>query len=146
MKNGLKLGLVFGFGVALLPLGAAAQTPPMVMNSATNAPKLSPKEQKDNMSYAIGMNIGHGIKGGGVDLDVDLMAAAIKDTLAGRAPKLTEQQARDAMMQYSQETRSKQEEMQRQAAEKNKKDGEAFLAANKKKPGVKTLDVRIARH
>ena len=52
MKNGLKLALAFGFGMALLQVNAAAQNMPPSMNSPTNAPKLSPKEQKENMSYS----------------------------------------------------------------------------------------------
>jgi FKBP-type peptidyl-prolyl cis-trans isomerase len=143
MKNGLKLTLVFGFGIALLQLTAVAQEKPAPANTVTNAPKLSPKEQKENMSYAIGMNIGNGMKNGGVDLDVDMIAGAMKDVLAGRTPKLTEQQAREAMGAYQQEARAKHEEIQRQAADKNKKEGEAFLAENKKKPGIKTLEVKL---
>ena len=143
MKNGLKLALAFGFGIALLQLNAAAQDKPALANSATNAPKLSPEEQKHNMSYAIGMNIGGNIKRGGIDLDVDVIAAAMKDMLADRTPKLTEQQAQEAMRSYQMEARSKHDEIQKKAAEKNKKEGTAFLEANKKKEGVKTHDVKL---
>jgi len=143
MKNGLKLALTFGFGMALLQLSALAQDKPAAMNTATNAPKLSPKEQKDNISYAIGMNIGTNIKRGGVDLDVDTISGAIKDVMADRPLKLTDQQAQEAMRSYQVEARAKHEEIQKKAAEKNKKEGEAFLTANKQKPGVKTHDVTL---
>ncbi|MGD0258766.1 MAG: FKBP-type peptidyl-prolyl cis-trans isomerase [Verrucomicrobiota bacterium] len=143
MKNGLKMVLAVGFGIALLQVNAAAQDKPASTNTATNAPKLSPAEQKQNMSYSIGMSIGNSIKGGGVELDVDTLAGAMKDVLAGRELKLTEQQAREAMMAYQQEARAKHEEMQKQAADKNRKEGAAFLAENKTKPGVKTLDVKL---
>ena len=143
MKNGLKLALTFGFGIALLQVNAAVQDKPAAMNSTTNAPKLSPKEQKEHISYAIGMNIGTNVKRGGVDLDVDVISAAMKDVLAGRDLKLTEQQAQEAMRNYQMEARAKHEENQKLAAEKNKKEGEAFLAANKKKEGVKTHTVAL---
>jgi FKBP-type peptidyl-prolyl cis-trans isomerase FklB len=143
MKNGLRLALIFGFGIALLQVNASAQDKPASMNAPTNAPKLSPKEQKENMSYAIGMNIGSNVKRGGVDLDVDTIAGAIKDILAGRDPKLTDQQAQEAMRSYQTEARAKHEEIQKKAAEKNKKEGEAFLAENKKKAGVKTHAVTL---
>ena len=130
--------MAVGFGVALLQLSAAAQEKPAATNAATNAPKLSPQEQKERWSYAIGMNIGNSIKRGGVELDVDTMAAAMKDILAGKEPKITDQQAQEAFRSYQMESRSKQEEMRKQTAEKNKKAGEAFLAENKNKPGVKT--------
>ena len=143
MHTGLKLALACGCGIALLQLTTAAQDKPASSNPATNAPKLSPKQQKENMSYSIGMSIGNSMKGGGVELDVDVVAGAIKDVLAGREPKLTEAQAREALMAYQQEARSKHEEMQLEVAEKNRKEGEAFLAENKKKPGVKTLDIAL---
>jgi FKBP-type peptidyl-prolyl cis-trans isomerase FklB len=135
--------MAVGFGVALMQLTTAAQDKPAPTNTATNAPKLSPQEQKDRWSYAIGMNIGNSIKRGGVDLDVDALAGAIKDVLAGRDAKLTDQQAQEAFRSYQMESRSKQEEIKRQAAEKNKKEGEAFLAENKKKPGVKAHTVTL---
>ena len=81
----LELALAVGFGVALLQLTAAAQDKPASTNAATNAPKLSPKEQKENMSYAIGMNIGNNIKRGGVDLDVDALRRRDQGR-AGRPP------------------------------------------------------------
>ena len=75
--------MVLGFGVALLQLTAAAQPTPALPNSATNAPKLSPEEQKHNMSYAIGTDIGNNLKRGGVDLDMEVLTSALKDAIAG---------------------------------------------------------------
>jgi FKBP-type peptidyl-prolyl cis-trans isomerase FklB len=141
MKNGLKTAMALGFGVALLQWTAAAQDKPAATN-APAAPKLSPAELKQNMSYAIGMNIGNSMKRGGVELDVDALSGAIKDVLAGRETKLTEQQAQEAMRSYQVEARAKHEETQKKLAEKNKKEGEEFLAANKKK-GVMTHAVTL---
>jgi len=136
--------MAVGFGVALLQLTTAAQDKPAPTNVATNAPKLSPQEQKDRWSYAIGMNIGNSIKRGGVELDIDALSNAIKDVLAGHEPKITDQQAQEAFRSYQMESRSKQEELKKVAAEKNKKEGDAFLAENKTKPGVKTVEVKLA--
>ena len=86
MKTGLKLALAFGFGMALLQVTAAAQNKPASTNTATNAPKLSPKEQKENMSYAIGTDIGRNLKRSGVELDVEVLSGAIKDAMAGGRP------------------------------------------------------------
>jgi FKBP-type peptidyl-prolyl cis-trans isomerase FklB len=101
------------------------------------------QEQKQNISYSIGMSIGNNVKRGGVDLDIDVLAGAIKDVLAERPLKLTEQQAREALGVYQQESKTKYEQKQRESAEKNKKDGAAFLAENKKKPGIKTHEVKL---
>jgi len=142
MKNGLRLALALGFSGILPQLAAAADDKPATTN-APAAPQLSPAEMKQNMSYAIGMNIGNSMKRGGVELDVDAMTGAIQDVLAGRTLKLTDQQAQEAMRAYQTEARAKHEQMQRETAEKNKKEGEKFLAENKKKPGVKTHTVKL---
>jgi FKBP-type peptidyl-prolyl cis-trans isomerase len=151
MRNGLNVALALGFSVTLLqrataaddkPTATAAPKPPPT-NAPMAAPKLSPEEQKQNMSYAIGMNIGNSIKRGGVELDLDAMAGAMKDVIAGRTLKLTDQQASDAMRSYQMEARAKHEQVQRDLAEKNKKEGAAFLAENKTKPGVKTQTVKL---
>jgi FKBP-type peptidyl-prolyl cis-trans isomerase len=143
MKNGLRLALALGFCGILPHLTAAAEDKQASTNAPAAAPKPSPAEMKQNMSYAIGMNIGNSIKRGGVELDVDAMTGAIKDVLADRTLKLTDQQAQEAMRSYQTEARAKHEQMQRESAEKNKKEGEAFLAENKKKPGVKTHTVKL---
>jgi FKBP-type peptidyl-prolyl cis-trans isomerase FklB len=144
MKTGLKLAFAFGFGMALLHVTAAAQDKPASPNAATNAPTLSPQEQKENMSYAIGTDIGNNLKRGGVELDMDVLAGAMKNAIAGQPSKMTDQQIREAINNYRQVARAKQEETRRTTAEKNRKEGEAFLAENKKKPGIKTLDVKLA--
>jgi FKBP-type peptidyl-prolyl cis-trans isomerase FklB len=144
MKTELKLALIFGFGMALLQFSAAAQDKPVSANTATNAPKLSPKEMKENMSYAIGTDIGRNLKRGGVELDMDVLHTAMKDAVAGGTSKLTDQQIQEAIGNYRKEAMAKRQEVQKAAAEKNKKEGEAFLAANKTKPGVKTMAVKLA--
>jgi FKBP-type peptidyl-prolyl cis-trans isomerase FklB len=143
MKNGLKLALAIGFSGVLLHLAAFAEDKQPSTNAPPAAPKPSPAELKQNMSYAIGMNIGNSMKRGGVELDVDAMYGAIKDVLAGRSLKLTDAQAQEAMRAYQMEARAKFEQTQREAAEKNKKEGEAFLTENKKKPSMKTHSVKL---
>jgi len=129
--------------MALLQVTAAAQNPPAAAMAATNAPKLSPEEMKVNMSTAIGTDIGNNLKRGGVDLDMEVLTTALKDALAGKPAKLTDQQVREAINNYRQAARAKQEETRRQTAEKNKKEGAAFLEENKKKPDVKTVEVKL---
>jgi FKBP-type peptidyl-prolyl cis-trans isomerase FklB len=145
MRTGsFRTAWAVGLGAALLQLTAAAQNKPASTSAATNAPTLSPKEQKENMSQAIGTDIGNNLKRGGVELDLDVLAAAMKDAMAGRPSKLTEQQVREAINSYRQAAQSKREEDRRKSAEKNRKEGDTFLAANKNKPGVKTHQVKLA--
>ncbi len=91
------------------------------------------KDQKDKVSYSIGMNIGFNLSRQKVDVNPDILAAGIKDAIAGK-PQLTQDQVKDVMAQFEKDM----EQKQKQAGEKNKTDGAKFLEENKKKQGVKT--------
>jgi len=132
MKNGLGIILAAGLGVALLQLPGRAEDKPAL------------KDQKEKVSYGIGMNVGSNLKRGGYDVDVEVLAGAIKDAIAGKEMKLTEQEARDVLQAYQKELAAKKTEEQHKAAEKNRKDGEEFLTENKKKPDIKTHTVTLA--
>lgn len=93
------------------------------------------KNQKDKISYIIGMDIGTNLKKQSIDIDSNILAKGVKDALAGTKPLLTEQEIQETMMAFQKDMMAKQEEI----GKKNKKEGEAFLAENKKKEGVKTL-------
>ena len=98
--------------------------------------KPSFKDDKEKASYAIGMFFGNQIKSGSMEVDTEVMMNAVKDVLAGHEMKLTQTQAREAITAYQQASKAK-------AAEKNRADGEAFLAANKTKEGIKILPVTL---
>lgn len=97
------------------------------------------KTEKEKISYAIGMSYGTGFKRMDVDADYDWLLRGIKDARAGDTTLLSEQEMREVLMKYQQELTAKQNEKQRELAEKNRKEGEEFLAANKNKPGIITL-------
>jgi FKBP-type peptidyl-prolyl cis-trans isomerase FklB len=94
---------------------------------------------KEKLSYAIGMNIGKNLHRDGVDIDTSLLSQGLKDGLAGGQTQMTDQEAQAAVAELQNNLRKKQEEKTQAASETNKKDGEAFLAANKTKPGVVAL-------
>jgi len=104
---------------------------PLFGQEKSQSPQL--KDQKDKVSYSIGMNIGFNLSKQKVDINPDILAAGIKDAIAGK-PQLTQDQVKDVMAQFEKDM----EQKQKQTAEKNKTDGAKFLEENKKKPGVKT--------
>jgi FKBP-type peptidyl-prolyl cis-trans isomerase FklB len=107
---------------------------------AAKSPALPPlTTQKDKFSYALGMNLGTNLHKQSVPVDPNILARGLKDALAGGKTELTEDQARAALMEVQNDLRKKQQEQMQQAGEANKKEGEAFLAANKSKDGVVTL-------
>ncbi len=150
-------------GVVLLGVVAAQQstsstpTTPSKKQSATpgkkstaaakkktaGSPPLSLTTQKDKVSYALGMNIalslGANLKRQGVDINPDVLAQALKDGLNGGKMLMTEDEARSTLVQIQTELQAKQQEKAKQEADNNKKEGDAFLAANKAKPGVIAL-------
>jgi len=108
-------------------------------------PKMTLKDDKDKISYSIGLNIGRSMKQQGLDINPDALAAAMKDVFAGAKPQLTDEEMKQVMQEFEQKMIAKQmalrEKAQAEAAAagpKNKADGEKFLADNKKKEGIKT--------
>lgn len=91
------------------------------------------KDQKDKVSYSIGMQIGFNLARQKVDINPDILAAGIKDSLANK-PQLTTEQVKDIMAQFEKDMEQKQKDL----GEKNKTEGAKYLEDNKKKPGVKT--------
>ena len=113
---------------------------------AQAAEKVELKDQKAKISYVIGLSVGKNFKQQTIDIDLDTFARGFKDGLSGGDPTLTEAEMREVMTGFQAEMMAKQEERtklqtekNKQAAEKNNKEGQAFLAENKKKEGVTTL-------
>lgn len=115
----------------------AAATPAKPGTAAAAVPAL--KTDREKASYAIGANIGKGMKKEGVDLDPAIIARGIKDGFSGAKPLLTDEQAQAALVAFSGAMKKKQEAQLAAIAAVNQKDGQVFLAANKSKPGIVTL-------
>lgn len=97
------------------------------------------KDQKDKVSYSIGLEIGSGLKKQKLDVNADLIVAGFRDGISGKKPLLSEAETKEVMARFEEEMEARMAKEADAATEKNKKDSEAFLAANKKKEGVKTL-------
>ena len=104
---------------------------------AQDAPAL--KTDKDKLSYAMGMDLGHQLKTQSVEIDPAVFGRGLADALAGGKTLLTVEEARAAIAELQKAMIVKRAEESRLAGEKNKKEGEAFLAANGAKEGVVTL-------
>ncbi len=106
---------------------------------AWGADALQLKEFKDKVSYAIGLDIGTKLKAQEVEVDTGVLRRGLDDGYAGAAPLMTDNDVRVTLMELQKQLMAKQQERTKILGEKNKKEGEAFLAANAKKEGVKTL-------
>jgi len=118
---------------------AAPATKPKTATSAKAAAPLTLKTEKEKFSYALGMNIGSGMKRQSVAVDPAILARGLKDSLAGGKTLMTEDEARATLKQMQDEMRQKQQAKMQEEGAANKKVGDAFLAANKGKEGVVTL-------
>lgn len=107
--------------------------------AASSAAPVVLKTQKEKLSYAIGMNIGEGMKHDGLEIDPAILARALKDALAGNKLAMTDEEAKTVMSTFRAEMMKKQQEQAQKLSEANKAEGEKYLAANKAKPGVVTL-------
>lgn len=122
-----------GFFISILLFNASAIDAEEVVPGKATAVEL--KTTRDQASYAIGLNLGRGIKRDGLELNATSLVQGLMDGINAAQPKLTDEQCRAALQALDREL----EQALAAQGEKNKKDGQAFLAANKKKPGVVTL-------
>ena len=98
------------------------------------------KTEKDKLSYALGMDIGGSMKSQSIDIDADKFAQGVKDMVEGNKALLTNDEFQATMSKFQQEMVAKQAEQGKIIGERNKAEGEAFLAENRKKEGVVTTD------
>ena len=122
----------------------AAKAPAAKAGAATTAKApakstLTLTTPKDKASYGIGLNIGKGMKKDSIDIDPNILFQGFKDGFSGNKQLLTDDEIKSVLTALQAHVRQMQDERTKQLGETNKKEGEAFLAANKDKPGVVTL-------
>jgi len=103
-----------------------------------SAAKPEVKLDKAKISTMVGMDIGRGLTQIKDDIDIKIVEQAIEATLKGEKTALTQEEALAVRQAFMKEMQAKRVAEQKAAADKNKKEGADFLAANKSKPGVKT--------
>jgi FKBP-type peptidyl-prolyl cis-trans isomerase len=106
--------------------------------SAQDKPDLTDANQKYN--YAFGLDIISTFKQQDIDIDLKAFMAGMKDALAGK-PALTTEEQKAALKELTDDFTAKADKQWKAAAVKNLKDGQAFLAANAKKEGIKIKKV-----
>jgi FKBP-type peptidyl-prolyl cis-trans isomerase len=159
MKISLRTTLLLFAVASMLPRSMAqqqTQTPPAKTQPATPAkpqtgtpskPRtpasksqpLALKTPKDKNSYAMGMNIGTGLRKQSIDIDPAILARGLKDAFSNGKTLLTEDEEKAILTQLQGEMRKKQQEAALKVGEANKSEGLAFLLANKTKDGVVAL-------
>jgi FKBP-type peptidyl-prolyl cis-trans isomerase len=85
------------------------------------------------------MKMGENLHKQSVPVDPAILARGLKDGLTGGKTLLTDEEAQAAITAVQNDLRKQQQEKMQEAAAANKKEGDAFLSANKGKEGVVTL-------
>jgi FKBP-type peptidyl-prolyl cis-trans isomerase len=158
MQNSLRITLLLLIAASMVCSSVAQQAPPAKTQPAAppksqqgTAPKAPPtsaaraqtpltlKTPKEKASYAMGMNFGAGLRKQSIDIDPAILARGLRDAFSNGKTLLTEDEARAILTQLQSDLRKKQQDMAQQAGDANKKEGMAFLAANKSKDGIVAL-------
>jgi FKBP-type peptidyl-prolyl cis-trans isomerase FklB len=100
---------------------------------------------QQQVSYIIGRDLARNFAQQGLELDVDTLAAALKEGMQGQPSRLTPEQMQAAMQQLQEQLGGAPGEddddndLDPNTMANNKAEGEAFLAENAQKAGVTTL-------
>ncbi|HTY86984.1 MAG TPA: FKBP-type peptidyl-prolyl cis-trans isomerase N-terminal domain-containing protein [Candidatus Acidoferrum sp.] len=127
--------------------GCASQSKPAA--AANPAPAAPPapvvtetnllSTEKERNSYAVGMTLGRNFQMQGLEVDLDLLARAIKDSMAGGPTLLTPQEMQETLGKLQSTLMMKAQKMREAVGVTNKALSEAFFATNKTNPDVVTL-------
>lgn len=93
------------------------------------------KTDKDKLSYTLGVQVGQQYKTNGIEINTEVFTQAVNDTLSGKKPQLSREQMIEAIQKLQQE----QVNRMKKIAGDNLKKGRDFLAKNKGKKGIVTL-------
>jgi FKBP-type peptidyl-prolyl cis-trans isomerase FklB len=116
--------------------GTSPKTTPKA--DASTAP-LSLTSDKDKTSYSIGVDLGNKLKSQSIDVDTGILMRGMKDGMSGAKPLMSDDDMHAALNALSAQIRQKQTAMLKDMADKNKSEGDTFLAENKTKEGVVAL-------
>lgn len=112
-------------------------------NQTTAAQSISVTEQSpeiEKVGYSLGYMMAEGNKETVDDLNLDTFEMGFRDGYEGKESALTEEQMQQVLMDYQQKKEKEMLEDMQTKAEENQKKGEAYLAENAKKEGVKVTD------
>jgi FKBP-type peptidyl-prolyl cis-trans isomerase FklB len=147
MKS-LKVVLIILLGLSVTFAQNKNQTKEKSPSKVKAQSSVTLKTQGDSVSYAIGQNIFQNLADPFLQMNFNVLIKSIQDAMSGKSDMTQEKvmevltalnkrgQERQAAMQKAENEKKKVE--MAPIIEKNKKDGEAFLAENKNKEGIIT--------
>ena len=131
----MKHQLLLAAAVSAALVGCNEQAP---QAEQTTALTLESDEQR--VSYAMGSGLGERLKQETFTVNLDAFAAGMKDAIEGGEALMTQEEVISTMQNFQQQQMAKQQEAHNAQAEKNRLEGETFLAENAGKEGVITTE------
>jgi FKBP-type peptidyl-prolyl cis-trans isomerase FklB len=136
--------------IAVLALSSGVYAEDAKPSSSPAASPASPsttfKDDKDKLSYTIGVDIGKTLQRIPVELNQSVLTQGITDVLGNKPKALTDAELQQVMQTFQQKLAQQREDAMAQkqqdmkaTAEKNKVAGKKFLDSNSKQAGITTL-------
>ena len=107
--------------------------------STQAAERLELKNEKDRVSYSIGLEVARNFKKNSVDFDPAMVMLGMTDGVAGERPLLSEKEFRKVISEFQNQVRQKMAANMRVLSSENRKKAEDFLQSNRSRDGVTTL-------
>ncbi|MCG8463664.1 MAG: FKBP-type peptidyl-prolyl cis-trans isomerase [Xanthomonadales bacterium] len=108
----------------------------MMSAVAANAQDADPLADSGKLSYAVGYDLGVNLRRQGLELDLEQVIQAVRDTFNETEPQVPREEMVNILSALQQKMRAEQLERFRQLSEKNQTEADAFLAENAQKSGV----------
>ena len=112
-------------------------------NSGQERAVAAPTDEKEKLSYGVGVEIGRNLKRSGVklgeEIDVDTLVKGLRDALSGTCLLMADDELCAVTTAYRAALTQRLVEAGKRGAEDNQEAGDAFLAENKAKEGVVAL-------
>jgi FKBP-type peptidyl-prolyl cis-trans isomerase FklB len=124
--------------ILLVALPALAEEEKSAGEKKSGEPAVEFKTEVEKVSYCIGHQIGNELRGGKLEISVEVLAKALAEAYEGKPQRMTDEQMMETMTNFQKTRRAKMEAEQKEAAEKGRAEGKKFLEENAKKEGIKT--------
>lgn len=105
-----------------------------------DAADITLETEQQKVAYGMGLSLGTRLAQEPMDIDVDAFNLGIRHALKGEEALMTQEEVASTLQAFQQQQMAKRQEEMMQLADKNKAEGDAFLAENAAKEGVMTTE------
>lgn len=134
------MNTAFRLTATALTLAALAACAQQEQGASGTAAPASLDTDAQKFGYAIGVDLGKSLQPVKDDVDITALKAGLDDAFAGTTPKLDDVAREEIKNTVAKKMQERQQAERTEQAAKAQQEGEAFLAENAKREGVKTTE------